>query len=334
LARLSFVAENAKICLSSKATAMIEEANIPTPDGQGFTLSMEISREEFEGLTSRLTERTIDFVRKALDEAKLRASDIERVLLVGGMTRMPVVSETLASLFGDASMPPVNPDLSVSQGAAIQGGIITGENVEQILLDVTSHTLSLAALNRYDDRLRCIPIIPRNTPIPAVRAKQFFTMKDNQKMVELKVYQGESEEPEDNTLIGLTKLQLARSDADTPIIVEYAYDLNGIIHLTAEQKGYSKRTEVRFDSRHPRILCQQELETMDDDEEDEDIGPNQGSPINFVIRRARELLKTMSDGDDKSAFIALTDRYELALLKDSDEIDDLEDELLSAMDDL
>ncbi|MDR3333091.1 MAG: Hsp70 family protein [Synergistaceae bacterium] len=334
LARMSIAAENAKIRLSSKATALIEETNIPTPDGHGCTLSLEISREEFVSLTSRLLERTLDFVRKALDEAKLRASDIDRVLLVGGMTRMPVVSAMLSSLFGDASMPPVDPDLSVSQGAAIQGGIITGENVEQILLDVTSHTLSLAAWNEYTDKTLCVPIIPRNTPIPANRARQFWTSVHNQKIARLEVYQGESEEPEDNTLIGKTELRLARSEAETPIIVEYAYDLNGIIHLMAEQKGYSKRTEVRFDSRQPQISRHQELEIMDDDEEDEEMLRKQSSPINFVVHRARELLKTMPDGADKGTFAALAGRYEQALLEDSDEIDDLEDELLSAMDNL
>ncbi|MDR1472119.1 MAG: Hsp70 family protein [Synergistaceae bacterium] len=332
IARLSAVAEQAKIDLSVRGTVTIEEANIPTPDGSGCTISTEVSRNEVEELSSHLLERTVDFVRKALDEAKLHASDIDKVLLVGGMTRMPVISQRLSDLFGDASMPAVDPDLSVAYGAAIQGGIINGENLEQILLDVTSHTLSLGAINPYTDALTCAPIIPRNTQIPATRARLFWTVADNQKHVELEIYQGESELPEENTLIGHTKLDLAKAEANSPVEVKYSYDLNGIIHLTAEHKGFSKKTEVYFDSRNPE---EDRSQTLAEDLADELEMPRKSNePINFVIHRARLLLDGMSEGPRKTAFAGLVERYESALLEDSDDVDGFEDDLLSAMDEL
>jgi molecular chaperone DnaK len=330
IARLSAIAEQAKMDLSVKATVMIEEANIPSPDWRGRTVSMEVSRSDLENWTSHLLERTIDFVRKSLDEAKLHTKDIDKVLLVGGMTRMPAVTQRLAELFGDASMPAVDPDLSVAFGAAIQGGIINGENVEQILLDVTSHTLSLGALDMFEGIIKCAPIIPRNTQIPATRARLFWTVEEGQKYVELDVYQGESDLPEENTCIGRTKLELAKAEANSPIEVEYSYDLNGIIHLTAEHKGFSKKVEVYFDSRNPGQEYSQELDDdlSDDSDEPQAFAP----PVNFVTHRARSLLDTMSPGPRKTSLAALLERYESALAEDADDIDDIEDNLLSTMD--
>ena len=333
VARLSAVAEQAKMDLSVKATVMVDEANIPAPDGSGRTISTEISRNYLEEWTSHLLERTVEFVRKSLDEAKLHTKDIDKVLLVGGMTRMPAVTQRLVELFGKASMPAVDPDLSVAFGAAIQGGIINGENVEQILLDVTSHTLSLEAVDVYSGKLMCVPIIPRNTQIPATRARLFWTMKDGQKIVELDVYQGESELPEENTHIGRAKLELAKAEANSPIEVEYSYDLNGIIHLTAEHKGFSKKVEVYFDSRNPGKEYSQELDEDLSDDSDEPNGQETSAPpVNFVTHRARTLLDGMSPGPQKTSLAALLERYESALAEDSDDIDDIEDELLSAMD--
>jgi molecular chaperone DnaK len=273
-------------------------------------------------------------VRKSLDEAKLHASDIDKVLLVGGMTRMPIVSQRLVELFGDASLPAVDPDLSVTFGAAIQGGIIKGENVEQILLDVTSHTLSLGVLDTFSGKIRCEPIIPRNTQIPATRAKLFSTVVSNQKYVSLDVFQGESDRPGENTIIGKTKLELAKAEANSPVEVEYSYDLNGIIHLTAEHKGFSKKVEVYFDSRNPREELSQLLEEDYDEVGGLDDRETTEAPVNFVVHRARILLEGMSSGPEKDGFAALLARYESALTEDSDDIDDIEDDLLSAMDEL
>ncbi|GHS99955.1 chaperone protein DnaK [Synergistales bacterium] len=332
LARLGAVAEKVKITLSESAATRVSEAHIPTPKKKTCSVSMEFSREDLEEMTDDLVERTITSVEKAMDEAKLTPDKIDRVLLVGGMTRMPIVAARLERIFGAARMPVVDPDLSVANGAAIQGGIISGANCEQILVDVTPHTLSLEVLSDRDEdyleTLICAPIIPRNTQIPATRARTFHSIIHNQDMVLLNVYQGESTDPNENTLIGGTKLKLAKADAGCPIVVEYSYDLNGIVHLVAEQKGYSRKTEIRIDSRNPETS--QDLSEIEEGEENEaDDFEEEAKAVNFVTQRARSLIEATTDKDKQKLLTDALKRYEKALNDDDDDIDDIEDELLA-----
>jgi molecular chaperone DnaK len=339
LARLRGVAESAKITLSEKALVRIEETHIPAPKGRNCSVSMELSREEFEYITADLVDRTIASVEKAIREAQLTAKQIGRVLLVGGMTRMPIIPARLEKIFGTAQMPAVDPDLSVANGAAIQGGIISGENCEQILVDVTPHTLSLKTLSYAEDRLyECAPIIPRNTQIPVTRARTFLTSVPEQEEAELEVYQGESLDPEENTLLGRVNMNLAKADVNCPLTVEYSYDLNGIVHLVAEQKGYSRKTELRIDSR--RLFDSQGLEEIgEEDEENEEDGgfaedgaENAANVVNFVTQRARSQVREMEPGEEKERLSSLLARYEKALKNDDEDIDAIEDELLALMD--
>ncbi len=334
IARLTAAAENAKIALSEQASALVEEAHIPAPDGGTYTVSHEFSREEFESLTADLVLRTTHSIAKALEEAKLSPEGIDRVLLVGGMTRMPAVAESLAEIFGGAQLPVINPDLSVALGAGIQGGIISGENAEQILVDVTAHSLSIEVYSHFIDGLECAVIIPRNTPIPARRSRLFYTMIDNQKTVELKIYQGEGLYSKDNTLLGETRLELARAEKNSPVQVEYSYDQNGIVHLVAEQKGHSRRTEIRLDSRKPRALGSQALDTFDDGEDNDSAPAPLSNLINFVTRRARMLLEKATSHEDRERLSILTERYEKALEQDAERLDEIEDELLAAMEEI
>jgi molecular chaperone DnaK len=338
LARLSAVAERAKISLSEKASVRVEETRIPMPKGKSCTVSMEFSREEFEFMTEDFVDRTIASVEKAMEEAQLSPEKIKKVLLVGGMTRMPVIAARLEKIFGDARMPVVDPDLSVSNGASIQGGIISGENCEQILVDVTPHTLSLESLAFDFENMECAPIIPRNTQIPVTRSRTFATVVHHQKVAELNVYQGESLVPEENTLIGETQLELAPAEAHCPIMVEYSYDLNGIVHMVAEQKGYSRKTEVRIDSRNPKLFSSQGLEEIEEGEEDEEGGEDKeeiadsSGAVNFVTQRVRSLLSKMEKGAEKDELQEALAQYEKALLDDDETVDEIEDKLLALMD--
>ncbi|MDR1378667.1 MAG: Hsp70 family protein [Synergistaceae bacterium] len=340
LARLNAVAEKAKITLSEKASARIEEAHIPAPKGKSCTVSMEFSREEFEDMTEDFLDRTVASVEKAMEEAQLTPDRINKVLLVGGMTRMPAISARLETIFGSARMPVVDPDLSVANGAAIQGGIISGENCEQILVDVTPHSLSLESLNLQFGRTECTSIIPRNTQIPVTRAKTFYTVTRQQPSVQLRVFQGEAELPKDNTLIGATMLELAKAEADCPITVEYSYDLNGIVHMVAEQKGYSRKTELRIDSRNPQLFPSQELEKIEEGEEyeeereeecEEENEETMTNAINFVTQRARKLLETLPAGEKKDVLSEALSQYEKAFKDDKEDLDNIEDELLSLL---
>jgi molecular chaperone DnaK len=339
IARLTAIAEEAKLTLSRKASVLIQETKIPAPGGKNCSVSIEFSREELEHMTKDLVDRTMVSVEKAMEEAKLTPSRIDRVLLVGGMTRMPVIASSLEAIFGSARLPAVDTDKSVGKGAAIQGGIISGENCEQILVDVTPHSLSLKTLSHLDHvSLECTPIIPRNTQIPITREKTFQTVSYHQEIADLSVYQGESINPDENTLIGITKLKLAPAEAYCPITVEYSYDLNGVVHLVAEQKGYSRKTEIRIDSRNPKLFASQDLDNLPDMDEDEDeledAGYGQGkAPMNFVIQRARALIDKMEPGEDREVIMELLRQYEKSLNIDEDKADEIEDALLAIMED-
>ncbi|MDR1084459.1 MAG: Hsp70 family protein [Deltaproteobacteria bacterium] len=365
LARLTSIAEKAKIILSARGTTKIEEAAIPGPKGRTYSLALNFNRPQLEALAMPLVDRSLECVNRALSESGLKARDIDRVLLVGGMTRMPVISEKLGVLFGKSQLPVVDPDLSVAHGAAIQGGLITGEQAEQVLVDVTAHTLSLEALVNQME-LRCIPIIPRNTPIPSTRSHIFSTNMPNQEMGLLCVYQGESEYPEKNELISQTPFFLNKVSSRTPIEVEFSYDINGMIHLVAEQIGYRRKMEIDIDSRSPdrpsgsglskglsflkkdgRTLTAKLKGFLKGNSEDSDDGipeeewdeeaqepENQEIGLNFTIKRAKNLLESLENQEDLAKLSDLLDKYTKALHEDSGDIDDVEDELLIFMENI
>ncbi|MDR1657669.1 MAG: Hsp70 family protein [Deltaproteobacteria bacterium] len=319
LARLKAAAEKAKIALSSQGSVMIEETTIPSPvRHKTLSISKELTRTELESMSESLINRTVDLVHQALSECSLKPGDIDRVLLVGGMTRMPVITQKMSAVFGSSQWPAVDPDLSVSNGAAVQGGIICGQVVDQILVDVISHTLSLLALSERMVQ-RCIPIIPRNSSIPAKCSRTFYTVVDYQDQVALRVFQGESYVPSENVLIGRKFLNLTPSEAHSPIAVEYSYDLNGIIHINAEQTGYGRKVELKIDSRNPEKFTNEDLANSftgsffqhdDDDDDDDDDDepdfdddslefpdhhsdvntPSRPSGINIIVKRAQEVL--------------------------------------------
>jgi molecular chaperone DnaK len=351
MARLTAAAEKAKIELSSRGITLIEETMIPCPKRKTVSLSREISRSEFEQHTANLVDKSLEFVHKALEEAGLVSNNIDRVLLVGGMTRMPIVAEKLGKIFGQAQVPTVDPDLSVAKGAAIQGGIITGENAAQILVDVTAHTLSLMVADHYTNKTYCSPIIPRNTPIPATRSQLYSTAVANQEIGMLVVFQGESIEVSENECIGSAPLHLAKVRSRTPIEVEYSYDVNGMIHVVAEQKGYNRKLELDLDSRNPSKKGfspgtgeffnldeffdssngDDDYDDSDDADNDDDKSIDQPTTdrVNFVLKRANTILSTMEDGQAKDEMSDLVNRYQIALNEESADLDDLEDKLLS-----
>jgi molecular chaperone DnaK len=349
MARLTAAAEKAKIELSIRGTTTIEETMIPGPDRKNFALSLVVDRQDFEMFTKHLMDKTLTFIDKALKESGLKTQDIDRVILVGGMTRMPIVAEKLRNIFGDAQVPVVDPDLSVAKGAAIQGGIITGENADQVLVDVTAHTLNVRAFQPHNGEHVCVPIIPRNTPIPATLAQVLSTLVPYQEVCLIAVYQGESRDPKENEFIGSSYLKLSSVNTITPIEIEFSYDVNGMIHVIAEQKGYKRKLEIDLDSRN--IDNNRDLEDspdfsrffsdQDDDDDfdegddevegDEPSGDSGEYKLNFVLKRANTLLSSLEDGEVKDKLADLTNRYSVALKEDADDIDDLEDSLLAFM---
>lgn len=239
--RIREAAEKAKIELSSTVST---EINLPfiTADASGPKhINMKFSRAQFEALTEPLIKRTIDPVKKALKDANLSTSDVSDVILVGGMSRMPKVVETVKSLFGKEPSKAVNPDEAVAIGAAIQGAVLAGEVTDVLLLDVTPLSLGIETLGGVFTRL-----IPRNTTIPTKKSQIFSTAAAGQTSVEIRVFQGERELVRDNKLIGnFTLSGIPPAPKGVPQIeVSFDIDADGIINVSARDKASNKDASI------------------------------------------------------------------------------------------
>jgi len=239
--RIKEAAENCKIELSSSTQSDI---NMPflTMDATGPKhLNLKVTRAQFEGIVDKLVQRTIEPCNKAVKDSEFSKSEINDVLLVGGMTRMPKVQTVVEQIFNKAPSKSVNPDEAVAVGAAIQGGVLSGNVTDVLLLDVTPLSLGIEVMGGQMDKL-----IMRNTTIPTKKTKTYSTAADGQTQVEIKIFQGEREMATDNKMLGNFQLGgIPPAPRGVPQIeVTFDIDANGIVNVSARDKGTGKEMSV------------------------------------------------------------------------------------------
>jgi molecular chaperone DnaK len=262
LQRLKDAAEKAKIELSSSLEAEINLPFITVKNNQPLHLVMKLTRAKLESLVDHLIKKTFEPVKACLKDAKVSASEIDEVILVGGMTRMPKIIEEVKKFFGKEPNRSVNPDEVVAVGAAIQAGILTGEAKDVVLLDVTPLTLGVETLGGV-----MTPLIPRNTTIPTSKTEIFSTAADNQTQVEIHVLQGERPLAKDNKSLGRFILDgIPPAPRGVPQIeVTFDIDANGILTVTAKDKATGKSQAIKITG--STGLTKEEIERMKEEAE-------------------------------------------------------------------
>jgi molecular chaperone DnaK len=269
-ARLLRVAEEVKIALSAHAFAPVREAFLGSKGKTALHLETEIARSDFEDLIRPLLDETMDAIDRALQDANLKPEDVDRVILVGGSTRIPLIRQMIEVHLGQSPVDGVQPDLCVALGAALQAGVLAGEDVDAILVDVIPHSLGISAVAMTP--MGIMPgffsvIIPRNSVIPVSRSQLYSTVSDNQDAVEIEIFQGENPIAEENVPLGSYRVEglPPRPAGSIQVEVHFDFDLNGILTVTTTEKGKGKQGTLVVQNASVQRLSSHELKQARED---------------------------------------------------------------------
>ena len=332
--RLKEISEKAKKDLSGMTSTQISAPFISqSKDGQPLHLDMTLTRAKFEDLIEDLVESTLDPVHKALKDAELKKDDIDKVIMVGGSTRIPMVYDLVKKELGKDPSREVNPDEAVAMGAAIQGGVLTGEVNDIVLLDVTPLSLGLETLGGV-----MTVLIPRNTTVPTQKKQVFSTAADNQPAVDIHVLQGERPMAADNKTLGNFQLTgIPAAPRGVPQIeVTFDIDANSIVHVTAKDLGTNKEQSITItsstnlsDEEVSRMVKEAEANKEEDKKrkEEADLKNDAESLVNQTEKSLKDLGDKVSDKEKEEAEDLVKELKEALEKDDIDEIKEKKDKL-------
>ncbi len=331
-ARIKRAAEQAKITLSNNPFATLEEEYLLEWKGQMIHLSLELERHSYEDMIQEYVDKTLEAAHIALDGAGLSVSALDEILLVGGATRTPVISARLENELGLQPRSEVDPDLCVSTGAAIQGAIISGQQISSVLVDVTPYTFGTSALAELDGELyphTFIPLIRKNSAIPISKSDAFCTSFDNQECVEVMVYQGEEKDALNNTKIGSFHMEgLSKVPQGNIITATFSLDINGILQVSAKEKDTGMEVSITIDNAMAQFEGQQMEEAktrigqlfegeMDAEEESGKIRQREQTQARALIEKAERLMESAGE-EDREDLVDMVEQLNDAQTKGSD----------------
>lgn len=318
MARVNRAAEKAKLLLSDEPYAQIEEEYLLEHQGAPVHLTLELARSAYEDMISDYINATLDATHIALKGAKLTASDIDEIILVGGSTRTPCIRQRLFDEFGFEPSGGVDPDLCVAMGAAMQAAMINGQDIGTVLVDVTPYTYGTSALG-YLDGMRYpyqfVPIIHKNSVLPVHKSEAFMTHQDGQCQVDVEIYQGEDPDALNNIKIGEFRIEdLLDVPAGNIITLTLDLDLNGILHVSAREKASGKEKAITINNAISRFAAQelagakQRIDGLFGDDGGAEAGSVAVSPAaaeaGKLIKKAESLFETVS-AEDREDMVGL-----------------------------
>jgi molecular chaperone DnaK len=341
-ARLLRAAETAKIQLSSHPYAWIKEEYLTEKRGVPLHLEYEINRKDFEALIRPLLDKTQESIDRVILDSGVSTDQIHQVLLVGGSTYIPAVWEMVADSIGREPHMSINPEEAVALGAGVQAAIIAGEPIDAILVDVTPHSLGIAVAQVFMNQIipdRYKVLIHRNTTIPTTKEEEFSTIHPDQDTIRIEVYQGEYPVASDNTPLGeflITDLQPERPGELATITVQFDFDVNGMLTVTARDRKTGKQEAITVEASHARLSEAEILAAQENLPIEDDFEMVASPETTVMLDRARKLLAEGNlKADDRRALEVLVRKIEAAQADgDIETLESLLQELLDRLFDL